>query len=588
MTTNIITTIADMTAAVLGGLPRPVCNEHVFENYAEYLENNRPTTTELDSQRNNALKPAPLFSICVVCVGQSDSAMDATVFSLLSQTYTNWEICAAFELSKTGLERFNGMERFRLILSDGTANELTKLAESQMRGAYFLRLVPGDRLAPNALYSMAQALLSNRDAEVVYMDEDCVDDNGTRCNPTFKPNYGRDTLRAYSALGRPMLVAKRVHDAVGGFSGTNPTELWEYAVRCTREARDVVHIARIGLSAMLQRDGDAKDLQNSDLPNAMDMCRRMDKLINSGKTVVSCLQGAVSGTCRMRYPKKKQPSVGIVIPNFNSVASLRRCLESIEMQADNDCRRIFIADDGREDEELRRYLSAMKKAKAISVVPMPGELPLPHILNECSRHAVSEVLIFLNGSMEIMTPDFMSQLTELALRKRTGAVGGKIVDAEDNILSVGTVIGLGGWADSPYYGAKDDMEDWLKCTFTQVQRNVSAVSGAFMAIRGELFLRCGLFDETYTGVGWDTELCIRLIRRGLTNCFTPFAKARLYGSLPSYAGACASNLTRCYDAYRQTLLTGDRYYNANYDYACLIPTLATIPYPPMKLNQHAT
>lgn len=62
-------------------------------------------------------------------------------------------------------------------------------------------------------------------------------------------------------------------------------------------------------------------------------------------------------------------------------------------------------------------------------------------------------------------------------------------------------------------------------------------------------------------------------------------KARLSGGLPNdYANAGKANLLRCYDVYRETLLCGDRYFNPNFDYANPVPTLAAIPYPPIKLN----
>ena len=106
-----------------------------------------------------------------------------------------------------------------------------------------------------------------------------------------------------------------------------------------------------------------------------------------------------------------------------------------------------------------------------------------------------------------------------------------------------------------------------------------------MAVSGENFFSFGMFDETLSGVGWDTEFCVRLMRKGLANCFTPFAKARLSGKLPNdYANAGKANLLRCYDVYRETLLCGDRYFNPNFDYANPVPTLAAVPYPPIKLN----
>lgn len=70
------------------------------------------------------------------------------------------------------------------------------------------------------------------------------------------------------------------------------------------------------------------------------------------------------------------------------------------------------------------------------------------------------MLLFLNGNIEILSPAFLREFTELALRHGAGAIGGKIVNESGNILSAGTVIGLNGWAQSPYSGEKDDFEDF--------------------------------------------------------------------------------------------------------------------------------
>lgn len=573
---NIVTTAADFAASLVGANQKSVKAAHEFENYNEYLNANRPSAKQLEDERATPLNPAPLISVAIVCAGESDSKMDATLVSLLAQTYTNWELCIAFELSKTGLERFNSLEKIRIVLSDGTEKELITLAQEQLRGAYFLLLSPGDRLAPDAMYQAAQAMLANRQAEVFYMDEDSVTNEGERNNPIFKPDYGPDTMLSYNMTGKPLFVAKRVHEKVGGYMGTNQNDLWEYALKCTRAAKGVVHIARVGLSAPEENANRKMNLN--------DMKKRIDTFLSARKPVGNSFAGGIENTCRIRYPKKKQPSVGIVIPNIDDAELLARCIESIEQQSNNDCVRIFIADNGQEGETKQNYLRALKKNKVATLVEVEANSSQPCILNDCAKRAISDVLLFLNGSSEILSPGFPEQLTELALRKETGAVGGKILDAEGNILSVGTVIGLGGWAGSPYAGTPDDEEDWLKCMFTNVQRNVSAVSGAFMAIGGETFFNSGLFDETITGVGWDTELCLRLMRRGLYNCFTPFAAVKLNGTLPDYAKASAGNLTRCYDAYRQTLLAGDRYYNFNFDPASSVPLLAVNPYPPIALN----
>lgn len=582
-TSGIITAAADIIAGAFNALPKRVCNQHKFSDYADYLHENLPAQAELDLQREKPLNPAPLVSVAIACSGASRAAVRSTLEALGKQTYANFEVCVVSELAQAGLTDYEGIPKFRLVLFNGTAHEQLKAAEKMLNGAYFLQLLPGDLPAPDALHMLVLQTHSNPEAEVVFADEDSVID-GIRQNPIFKPDYGRDTLRSFNSIGRPMLVSKRVHTAVGGFRGSTPAELWAYCIDCASAAKQVIHIARIGLTVIRDCDG-------SEIPCTDILKREFNSLYpgdGSGKknrTNGYCFEGSVLGTLRMRYPRKREPSVGIVIAGADGVENLQRCIDSAEMQSTVDCRRIIIADDGSGDERMRRYLQALKKNRAAEIVHVNAEQPLPETLNACACKAAADLLLFLNGNIEILSPAFLREFTELALRHGAGAIGGKIVNESGNILSAGTVIGLNGWAQSPYSGEKDDFEDFLKCSFLHVQRNVTAVSGAFMAVSGENFFSFGMFDETLAGVGWDTEFCVRLMRKGLANCFTPFAKARLSGKLPNdYANAGKANLLRCYDVYRETLLCGDRYFNPNFDYANPVPTLAAVPYPPIKLN----
>lgn len=592
---NLVSTAADIIAGLSGALPKSVKKEHGFPNYEDYLANNNASAEQLKLQRSTPLNPSLLISVGLVCAGKEKVEPDATLFSMLAQTYTNWEVCAAFDLDETRLERFDGIENFRLILSDGDEKSLAKLVNKQLRGAYILQLIPGDKLASDALYSMVQAIKANPKVELVFCDEDEVTPDGCRQNPIFKPDYGGKTLLSYNSIGRPMLVSKRVFEKVGGFIGNSSNDLWEYALKCAKEADSIAHIARVMLSSQKKKNENdfAKNgsISKSDSqkteetrPVSVEMKQKINKLLEKEKPIGRCCEGNVAGFLRSSYIPKKNPKVSVIIPNYADKEALKRCLESIEIKTTYDGYTVFVADDKREDAGLRTYLTALKKCKAAQLIEVKEGDPMPSILNQCVQHAISEVMLFLNGDGEILTPNYIEELVGLAINRKSGAVGGKILDSNDNILSVGTVIGLGGWADSPYVNTPDDSADWLKCSFTEAQRNVSAVSSAFMAIRGEIFMDFGGFDETLSGVGFDTELCIRLMRRGYTNIFTPHAKIKLYGSLPSYEVAGSANLTRCYDSYRQTLLTGDKFYNSNFDYAFTEPTLAITPYEAIKLN----
>ena len=61
-TSGIITAAADIIAGASTALPKRVCNQHKFSDYADYLHENLPAQAELDLQREKPLNPAPLVS----------------------------------------------------------------------------------------------------------------------------------------------------------------------------------------------------------------------------------------------------------------------------------------------------------------------------------------------------------------------------------------------------------------------------------------------------------------------------------------------------------------------------------------------
>jgi len=94
----------------------------------------------------------------------------------------------------------------------------------------------------------------------------------------------------------------------------------------------------------------------------------------------------------------------------------------------------------------------------------------------------------------------------------------------------------------------------------QMVRNYSAVSGACMLTRRDVFQQIGGFDEKLSGAVADVDLCLKMRRAGYLIVYTPLAKLYWEG------GACQINDARDEEVIQQRwsdVFERDPYYNPN-------------------------
>ena len=94
---------------------------------------------------------------------------------------------------------------------------LSELYPSRSRD-YEAWLVLGDAdvLANHALYMVAVELNEHPDADLVYSDEDGIDEGGRRHDPRFKPDWNLDLFCARNMIGRLAVYrVQTVHEAGG-------------------------------------------------------------------------------------------------------------------------------------------------------------------------------------------------------------------------------------------------------------------------------------------------------------------------------------------------------------------------------------
>jgi GT2 family glycosyltransferase len=136
------------------------------------------------------------------------------------------------------------------------------------------------------------------------------------------------------------------------------------------------------------------------------------------------------------------------------------------------------------------------------------------INNAAAASAQTELLLFMNNDMAVISDGWLRELAGFALDPEIGIVGARLRYEDDSLQHAGVVIGLHGLAGHifarwrPEYGPTPFGPP-------DATRNWSAVTGACQMIRRDLFERLGGFDEQRVVSGGDVELCLRVRQRGL-------------------------------------------------------------------------
>jgi GT2 family glycosyltransferase len=101
-------------------------------------------------------------------------------------------------------------------------------------------------------------------------------------------------------------------------------------------------------------------------------------------------------------------------------------------------------------------------------------------------------------------------------------VGARLLNPSDTIEHAGIVLGVNGIAQPAFRGFPAEHPGANRQL--QITRNCSAVSGACMLTRREVFQEVGGFDEGLTESLADIDLCLKIRRAGHLIVYTPFAK----------------------------------------------------------------
>jgi len=383
---------------------------------------------------------------------------------------------------------------------------------------WLLLLAVGDTLAPHALRRFSHTLRIHPDARVIYADEDLIDEQGHRFAPNFKPAWNLDfflTNPGYSHCWwlRSDVVLAACHALNEVQIAISPLELlMEIALSCP--AANIIHIPEV----LYHGSGDTEPFH----ANATSVASLSRCLQRHG--VPAEVQLRDSRGHRLHWPlPDRVVKVSVIIPTRDHGALLQQCVDSLLAHPQTQAELEFlIVDNGSTEPSSLEVLRTLNQRPGFRVLPMPGPFNYSLLNNQAVQEAQGEVLLLINNDVQAISHDWLGPLLTQALRPEVGAVGAKLLFADDTVQHAGIVLGIGGIAGHAHKYFPAEASGYQQRL--QLAHRVSAVTAAVLAIRKSLFQEMGGLDSDTFAVNYnDVDLCLRLHTAGYRNIYCPDA-----------------------------------------------------------------
>lgn len=524
------------------------------------------------------------FSIIMPVYNVEIKWLEKAIESVQKQNYKNWELCIVDDCStkpevKEYLDKIDDPQiHVKYQGKNGGISTATNTAAQMATGDYLVLMDNDDEITYDALYEFLRAV-KEKDADIIYSDQNIIDANGRGREPLYKPDWSPDLLLSQMYIGHLLGFRKSLFEEVGGLrSEFNGSQDYDLVLRMTEKTDRIVHVPKILYgwrdipSSTATNPGSKPYAQTAGL---MAIQEHLDRIYGKGKAVANETEDLF--VYDVRYPMEREPLVSVIIPTKDHVDLLEALVDSIYDKTDYTNFEIIILNNNSEEKQTFKYFDNMtKEHENIKVVDAFYEFNWSKLNNHGMREANGEVYIFMNNDMSIISPDWMRRLTEKAILPDNGVVGGLLLYEDDTIQHAGVIVGICGYADHVYKGM-NPVHYGSPYISPMVTRNVMACTGALMAVSRKAIEYIGEFDEDFIICGSDIELCIRAYNRGLKNIYDPHVKLYHYESKSrdTYIPPVDFKLSEFY--YGTCREEGDPYYNKNLDYTKTTPTVTETP-----------
>ncbi|MCH4091299.1 glycosyltransferase family 2 protein [Acetobacter sp.] len=517
--------ISSLRATINNLLPEQRFNLGDYDNWARrYFNVLRARVAERRQQLGaDFVAKGPLVS--VICPTYKPDMTDfiAAVESVMAQTWSNWELIIvddggkSLEVAARMAEYCRNDPRIKLIRLkknlgiSGATNEGVKAA----KGEWVAFFDHDDAMVDVALEAMLQAA-AGLDPQVIYSDEDKVDQAGYFLEPNFKPDFDYRYLLGCNYICHLTMVRNEVLQQVGDLNASyDGAQDHDLMLRLTEivPREGFLHVPEVLYHWRKTPNSTAMTISNKQYAVNAGVRAVADHLRRVGH--VAQVEAINDLTIyNVWWGINREPTVSIIIPFRNQADLTRECVSRILEHTDYKAYDIILVDNWSTDEDALAFCKEMSRNKRIQVLSIREEFNFSRLNNLAVASSSSEFFFFMNNDLFVDDPKWLKTIVGEAMAgEDIGAVGGKFVYPNGAIQHVGVVVGPDGVATHVHRGLQAHEYGYISRAI--LSHEVTAVTAAGMLVRAEAFREVGGFDEVNLKVAYnDVDLCLKMREAG--------------------------------------------------------------------------
>ncbi|MBZ0294050.1 MAG: glycosyltransferase [Anaerolineae bacterium] len=471
--------------------------------------------------------PRPLFTVLLILSAATETQTRQTIDSIRRQRYKNWtvRIIAAESLganTRQYLDHVASSDSRVQVEYTPSARATAQAMLPKMSGGWLLLLQPSDQLARWALSAFAVATQSQPESEAIYSDHDMLNAEGLRCNPCFKPDWSPDLLRFYDYIQSPLCIKKTVlpEDFTFGEGA-----IYELLLRLSERKSQITHIAQILCHRPYQKQIDAATLAQER--------QALTSHIERQGWHANLDPGCAVGTWHIQHILDEKPPVAVLIPSAKP-DHFENCLRGLAEATDYPHVEVVFIDTSPNDEMHDLFMRYESRFDTLRYVDQRDVKPFNFstVNNQGVQQSTAPHVLFLNDDTYPINPGWLLAMVEHIQRPEVGCVGAKLLYDDGTIQHAGIIVNAYKGAAHSNFQPLDQAECLpYNNYFPNAIRNVSAVTGACLLTRRDVFKQVDGFDEVRFPMAFqDVDYGLKVLAAGYDVVYTPYAELYHYES----------------------------------------------------------